>query len=761
MNRLRTIPRYAVATCSLTFLVLGCGASASRPAPDISPTPTPSIPADSVQPVIPEPPPAAPPPLRVPLVLDTVRAGRFDNGKMWTFEYPPLDYFREAYGFAPDEAWFEHARLGALRLSNCSASFVSPNGLVMTNHHCGRESVTQVSAEGEELLDNGFYASSLAEERPVEDFYADQLIAIVDVSAEVDAALEGVMTDAARTAAREQVTEQIDERITEEHGGEDAGIEVDVISLWNGAKTSAYVFKRYTNLRLVMAPELQMGFFGGDPDNFTYPRYALDISFFRVYDENGEPLRSDHYFKWSEEGVEEGDAVFIIGNPGSTSRLQTVSQLEFRGAVGDKAILELFGSRAAALQAFYDEDPEAGDAIDLRNTIFGLLNSEKAYGGIVKGLQDPVTVARKRAAERTFRAAIERDPVLQQKYGDLFDRMARIQEQKRDLGDDYGAFLALGNPNFTSSTLMRAIFAVQHLRGSAAGAPAAALAGVAQQMGGVAQQPQGMQQRLLAARLSDMKRHLGESDPTVDQILQGRSPEDAAAATVELSMLADSARAVQSLSDGSLTMDDPAVQMVSAFLQRLGAYQGRFGNLNQQEQEVAFALGRAHFDVDSTTVPPDATFSLRVADGVVKSYEYNGTRAPVYTTFYGLYDHYHSYGAGTEWDLPERWLNPPATFDLSTPLNFISTVDIIGGNSGSPVLNTDLEIVGVVFDGNIESLPGDFIYVPDFNRAVAVDARGILEALDEIYDADRIVLELTTGRLVATEEEADAVRGRE
>ncbi len=692
--------------------------------------------------------------------LDTVQAGRFDNGKMWTFEYPPLDYFREAYGFAPDEAWFEHARLGALRLSNCSASFVSPNGLVLTNHHCGRESVTQVSAEGENLLDNGFYAPSLAEERPVEGFYADQVIEIIDVSEEVDAALEGVIGDQARSAAREQVSGQLTERIAEEHGGEAAGIQVEVISLWNGAKTSAYVFKRYDNIRLVMAPELQMGFFGGDPDNFTYPRYALDISFFRVYDDNDQPLRPEFYFNWSEDGVEEGDAVFMIGNPGSTSRLQTVSELEFRGEIGDPAILALYGSRADALQAFYDADSVTGEALDLRNEISSLRNSEKAYGGIVQGLQDPVMIARKRDAERQFRAAVAADPALQQQYGDLFERMTGIQEQKGNLSDAYGAFLALGSPAFTSSILLRGIWAFQYVQGRAGGAPAAALAGVEQQMRGVGDQPAGMQERLLAARLSDMQRYLGDDDQAVRQILRGRSPEQAAAAIVTQSMLADSAGAVQAMANGSLTLTDPAVAMVAAFLQRFGMYQNQFSTLNQQEQEVAFSLGRARFDVDGTSIPPDATFSLRIADGVVSGYEYNGTRAPVYTTFYGLYDRYYSHGAGSLWDLPERWANAPATFDRSTPMNFVSTADIIGGNSGSPVLNTDLEIVGVVFDGNIESLPGDFIYVPDVNRAVTVDSRGILEALDEIYDADRIVLELTTGTMAATEQEADRVRGR-
>ena len=289
------------------------------------------------------------------LLIDTVtaapmvagaeaEAGRFDNGKMWTFEYPPMEYFAETYGFAPDSAWFQRARLGALRLPNCTASFVSPAGLVLTNHHCARESVSQVSEEGETLLDDGFYAETLADERPVEDLYLDQLIAIVDVTAEVDAAPE---------AERDSVTEQISERISAQHRGTDSVV-VEMISLWNGAKTSAYVFKRFTDLRLVLAPELNMGAFGHDPDNFTYPRYSLDMSFFRVYDDTGEPYEPEFYFSWSQESVGEGDAVFMIGNPGSTSRLQTVAELEFRRDVGDKSTLEFITNRVNVLQSFID-----------------------------------------------------------------------------------------------------------------------------------------------------------------------------------------------------------------------------------------------------------------------------------------------------------------------------------------------------------------------------------------------------------------------
>lgn len=736
------------------LIVALAGCSASNPPAVVPPTEA-------------APPPAAEETIRVPaeaaetapirgVDLDTVTAGRFDNGKMWTFEYPPLEYFRHTYGFVPDDQWFERAQLGALRLPNCSASFVSPHGLVLTNHHCARESVSQVSADGEKLLDNGFYASTLEGERAIDDIHADQLIEIIDLSAQIDSAYQRNTSQ----ESRQEIRETLGEEIAEARGGEDAGVVVEVIELWNGAKTSAYVFKRHEDVRLVMAPELQLGYFGGDPDNFTFPRYALDMSFLRIYDDDGEPLEPEHFFQWTETGVAEGDAIFIIGNPGSTSRLQTVSELEFRGAVSDKATVAYINSRVAALQSFYDEFPEEAEALDLRNEIFSLLNAQKAYSGMLGGLQDPVTIARRAAAERDFRAAIDKSADPSSKFGGLFDKMERIQNEKRELAAELSAFLGLGNPGLTPGVLLRGIFAFQYLSAQGGGAPSQALEGIMERLESVSHQPRALQERLLAARLADIEQYFGKESDIARELLMGRSADQVAKAIVNESQVADSAAASGALINGMVRMTDPAVRLAAAMLPRFGAFQSRFASLSDEEETVARQLGLARYDVYGSSIPPDATFSLRIADGVVKGYEYNGTVAPAKTTFFGLYDHFHSYGAESDWKLPNRWLNPPASFDLSTPLNFVSTADIIGGNSGSPILNSELELVGVVFDGNIESLPGDYIYVPDRNRAIGVDARGMLEALDEIYDADRLVLELTTGTLASSEEEADRIRRR-
>ncbi|MDE0073974.1 MAG: S46 family peptidase [Gammaproteobacteria bacterium] len=744
---MRTRHTYALAG----LIALACGGGAA-PMPQMATDPPAPERADPVMeadtPAPPAPPAVAVAPPQV-AGLDTVRAGRFDNGRMWTFENPPADYLRDAYGIDADSVWFRRARLGALRIPGCSASFVSGDGLVLTNHHCAREHISAVSREGESLLDDGFYAESMEEERAIEEFEADRLIAIRDVTAEMDAALEGINEPQARSQARASAEEEIAARISEEYGGEDAGFEVEMVSLYNGGRTSAYVFRRYTDVRMVMAPELSVGYFGGDPDNFTYPRYALDFTFLRVY-EDGDPLdTSDNFFRWSETGVESGDAVFMVGNPGSTSRIQTVAELEFRRDVSDKGLLAFVNNRIDALEAFYDMDPEAGEAMDLRNTIFSLINTQEAYGGILRGLHDPVILAKRRDQERAFQEALEADPELAEEYGGLIAQIAELQERKALVAGGFGSFLAFASPDYESAVLSRALFAFQYANGSRAGAPAEALEGVMTSLSEVPGQPAALQELLLAARLRDISASYGPDSPLATSVLGGRSPEDVAASIVAESVLADSAGAVDAVRSGTAGMGDPAMLLLGALISGIGPFQQALGPISAEEEQIAAALGRARFEVYGTDVPPDATFSLRIADGVVSEYEYNGTFAPVVTTFYGLYDRHYSHMAGGtgdgEWDLPGRWLDPPGDPDLSTPINFVSTNDIIGGNSGSPLVNAELELVGLAFDSNTEGLSGEYIFLTDRARAVSVDVRGILEALEEVYLADRIVEELRSG----------------
>ncbi len=762
----RIVRTWTLPALGLVALLSACGGGGPQPAAPAAPAPqaspgartgtdiptvrTDTAPGQSVQPVA--------KPMVYGVDLDTVHAGKFDQGKMWTFEFPPTDYFAETYGFHPDSAWFAKARLGALRIPGCSASFVSPNGLVMTNHHCAREFVTQVQKNGEDFLKDGFYAKNLADEREIHDFTADQLIDIVDVTHEVDGKLDAVAMPA-RGTARDSVLDSIKTRITEERGGEDAGVFVEMVSLYAGARTEAYVFHRYTKAKLVMAPEVQIGFFGGDPDNFTYPRYNLDFSFFRLYDDQGAPLHTDHYFHVATKGMSEGDAVFVVGNPGSTSRLQTVAELEFRRDVSDRGVLELLRSRMEVLKDFMESHPDVAKSRDLENGYFELSNSEKAYAGQIRGMEDPLILARRRDAQKKFEQALAADSALEAQYGDLDHRMAELQDQKRQRKEGFGAFLALTSGNMASATLYRALMAFQILNARRGGAPEDQVDGLVEEFKKVPDQPDELDEGYMAARFRDFIHYYGQDAPFVQSILQGRSPEGAASTIEQGSVLADSAKAVAAIEADQVQLTDPALQVVRGYLPEFIQFQQGVSQVFPEEAEVSAQLGRARFAVYGTTVPPDATFSLRIADGVVKGYPYNGTIAPWHTTLYGMYDRHFSFaGSGRDdWALPPRWLPVPNGLDLSTPLDFVFTADIIGGNSGSPVLNKDLDVVGIVFDGNIESLPGDYIYLPEINRAVAVDVRGILSALDVVYDVDRIVLEIKTGKLVATEAEADRV----
>lgn len=675
------------------------------------------------------------------------QAGEYDNGKMWTFDYPPAEHIAATYDFTPDAAWFEKARLGALRLPNCTASFVSPYGLVMTNHHCGRGSVAQVAEEGETLLDDGFMATDLVDERPVPGLYVDQLVAIEDVTDEVYAAVNEAETDAEKASARQEAIAAAQARIEEGLG---EGFVVQIINLYNGGRYSAYTFRRFDDMRLVMAPELQLGYFGGDTDNFTYPRYALDMTFFRVYVDD-EPYQPDYYFEWSKTGLEEGDAIFVVGNPGSTLRLETVAQLEFRRDVQEKFLLEILNSRIGALEAYYEEEPSDG----LRNQIFSLKNAQKLYGGRVKGLNDPLIMAKRRDTEDTFLADLDAkygDQLtsdVPQPYSTLVSDLAKIQDQKREFTAEFGAFLSFfPNSSLASPTMQRAAAAVRLIQARDRGEDIAPFQSA---LMSVPDRGDGIDRRFFEERLNDFVAYMGE---------QGVLAEMDAGAVTDAVWSGSALLDMENLDVDALTMDDPALAVLAPYMASYADFQSAFAGLAGQEQELNAQHGRARFEVYGTTRPPDATFSLRIADGVVASYEYNGSKAPPFTTYHGLYNRHFSHTRAMdptgEFRLPDRWLNAPASFDRATPVNFVSTNDIIGGNSGSPVLNENLEVVGLVFDGNIESLPSAFIYQTEVSRTVSVDARGMLEALDHVYDMDRVVLELTDHILIATEAEADA-----
>lgn len=694
---------------------------------------------------VPAPAPQATEPAPVTLLptFEPVPSSILDNGRMWTFEHAPVEYFAETYNFDPDDAWFERARLGALRLPGCSASFISPNGLVMTNHHCVRDQITQIGREGERTLDDGFYAVTLSDERMIEEYYLDQLIDIRDLT---DLILDEV--DSAPIEQQAQVRSQVIQRVQAELSAEfdeSENIVVQVVSLFNGGRYSAYFFRRYFDIRMVMAPELQIGYYGGDADNFTYPRYNLDMTFMRVYEDDA-PLRTPFFFPFATQGVESGDGVFVIGNPGSTTRLNTVAQLTYAGQFQLDIIHRFLFHTLNSLDAIFELDPDTEEAQQLRNTIFSLRNAEKLYGGQVLAHRDPFLMGRRTDNENNFVAALRNDENLAAEFIPIIERMAEIQEQKAALAP-YPYIMSIGmqpNSALSSALLQRALVAYrlkhqdldEETRSRAAGAIAA-----------VQDKDPAHEVLLIENHLHYLADLHGENSPYLARILNGREKADLARYLVENSALATQETAAAFAASDFDSWSDPALDYFMVFGSTLLDNTMTFQMLGQEENQLQTRLGRGWFAVYGTSIPPDATFSPRIADGIVAGYEYNGTIAPAYTTFYGMYDRHHSHNTDPQWALPERWATPTPSLNLATPLNFVSTNDIIGGNSGSPVVNTRLEIVGLAFDGNVESMGSSTLILDDRSaRAVSVDSRGMLEALRHVYRADRLVREIEDAR---------------
>jgi len=708
----------------LLFLLTACAAPQQTTAPQVE------------EPVVQEVPESLLP------EYEPVPSSILDNGRMWTFEYAPADYFAETYDFNPDEEWFEHARMSAVRLPNCSGSFVSDMGLVMTNHHCARNLITQIGQEGESTLDNGFYASTLSDERKIDDYYVDQLIEIRDVSEEILAEVDAVPLDM-QPQVRQEAIARVQAEITEEVA-EFGDRQVQVVSLFNGGRYSAYIFRRFTDIRMVVAPELQIGYFGGDSDNFTYPRYNLDMTFYRVY-VDGEPYEPEFYFPFADEGVEEGDGVFMIGNPGRTTRLNTVAQLTYAGTYDLPFRTSLFTRIIEGLEAYFEYDSTTPAAQQLRNTIFGLKNSQKLLGGQIEAHNDEYLMGRRVDNEQNFIDALNESPELRNTYIPIIERIAEIQEEKAALAPYSYLSLGIAPNSFASAALLqRAYFYTMMERIENDEERKSALMN---QIQSIQDKPEFLEKQMIITHLNFLADGLGADHPYLMEITGGQSYEDVADRLVENSGFATAEQTKELLENPEEATSDPAVAYFKTFGDPLFENRGRLQELSQEESELQTRLGRGWFAVYGTSIPPDATFSLRIQDGVVDGYEYNGTVAPAYTTFYGLYDRHHSHTGEPEWALPERWATPSSTMDLSTPVNFVSTNDIIGGNSGSPVVNIDLQVVGLAFDGNVESMGSSTFILDDRSaRAVSVDVRGMLEALRRVYDATRIVEELEGSR---------------
>ncbi|HEY3287757.1 MAG TPA: S46 family peptidase [Gemmatimonadaceae bacterium] len=682
--------------------------------------------------------PAAKAPAAAAALVQTGPGGWIKEfGTMWTFDAPPMDYWKGRYGFEPTKEWLEHVRLSAVRIPGCSASFVSDNGLVMTNHHCARGCITAVSPKDTSYQEAGFTSAKLEDEKKCPGMYADQLVGTEDVTAKVRAAVTSKKT-------AEQV-EQRDKAINDIQAAcSVGGLTCQVVTFYQGGKYSLYRYKRYIDVRLVMAPEEGTSFFGGDPDNFTYPRYDLDLTLLRVY-ENNAPFKAPHYLKWNAKGAGEGELTFVVGNPGSTGRLLTMAQMEFLRDYQYPFQLANYKAQIAFFKALVAQS-EANKRM-YENTVFGLENSQKAVTGYNAGLIDKNIMAKKAAFEKDFRARILGKPDLAGKYGKSWDNIAAAQ---KELGS---FFVAQQFQGFAGSTLLNLAAGIvripeqeklaDSLRLQAYRGPG--LARAKGQIGASMPVDVAMDKQLLAMQFERALKALGPNDPFVKLALNGKAPAEAAAALLDNTTLTK-VEARKALLDGGAAAVAASTDPLIVFARQVNPMATRHSmramKLNTTISANVELVGQAIYAAYGESLPPDATFTLRITDGVVAGFPYNGTIAPYKTSIYGLYGRSAEFDNKPPFQLAPRWVNARTAVDMTTPINFTSTHDIIGGNSGSPVINARAEVVGLVFDGNIESLPNRFIFTDDVARTVAVHTAGITEALKKVYGLPRITQEL-------------------
>jgi len=662
-----------------------------------------------------------------------------DEG-MWTFDNPPLKQLKDKYNFTPTPQWLDHLRLSCVRLNDGgSGSFVSPHGLLLTNHHVALGQLQKNSSPEHDYVKDGFYAATPDQEMKSPDLEVNVLVSTENVTDRVNAAVKGAKNTEEEFAKRKAVIADIERESTEK-----TGLRSDVVTLYSGGQYWLYRYKKYTDVRLVFAVEQQIAFYGGDPDNFTYPRYDLDMALFRVY-ENGKPIDSKDYLKWNPKGADDGELVFVSGHPGSTQRLDTDAALRFTRDEIQPYIIESLKRRIAVLKDYSARGAE--QARQAATTIFSLENSLKALQGRQDGLTDPKIMEKKHTEEEDFRGKVNANPEWKKDYASawtmeedaLQKAKPRIKEQFFRALDSQLATLAVQIVTYVAEIKKPDGERLQGFHDSQ-------LDSLKHRLFSPAPIYPEMEIARMTSALEADQKELGPNDPWVKAVLNGQSPKDVANQLITHTKLADPAVRKALIDGGQAAVDasnDPMIVMARRIdpirREQIKWFEDNVQSVSERAGEL---LGRARFAVYGTNAYPDATFTLRLSYGQVQGYPMNGTIAPSKTTFYGLYDRAASFNYKPPFDLPQRYTDGKNKIDLATSFNFVTTNDIIGGNSGSPVVNRAGEIVGLIFDGNIESLVGDFIYDSYQNRAVAVHTAAMTEAMKKLYSAQKLVDEL-------------------
>ncbi len=696
---------------------------------------------------------------------DTVKSQKLDTGKMWTFEFPPFDYLEKTYGFKATQEWFDDVRLSALRIPGCTASFVSEDGLIMTNNHCSKGTRRQVQKEGEDLASTSFFAPTLADERKVPNYTAEQLVMLKDVTKEVLSALQNGKDEKEKIALRDEKMKELKDQYEKE-----TKLKCDVISYYNGSLFFVQGFKTYNDVRLVFQPEEQIASYGGDPDNFTYPRYDLDCTFLRIYGDDGKPIKSEHYFKWSQNGAANGELVFTVGNPGSTNRLRTVAQLEYLRDIQYRNSAYLSDNIYNRLEQLKSVSPKNADEYERARLAFS--NGWKSTVNTYKALNDPYLLARKKDFEKKLQKVVFNDPELNKQYGHVWKTIETTRNELRKIEPKLAAYsINPQNTQYFSRYLQIANALVSYAKYQmlpeekkkelAAQSQRAGGFGGGQRGGGN-QQP-GFRDNLypdnfdsileeakLEINIDYITMNLGKNDAAVVKIFGSKAGKDAAKSLIAKSLFKDKTT-VQELfkktPEEILALDDPFIQFYARSYDQLELLRTQQREIMDTENIAFGLLGQILYKTYGTSITPDANRTLRISDGIMKGYDYNGTIAPVKSTYFGLYDRFFGFEGKYPFNLPTRWQTVPKDFELNTPFNFVATNDIVGGNSGSAVINKNAEVIGLAFDGNIESLQGNFIYLPTYNRTVAVDSKGMYEAIKKVYKFDRLADELKDGKM--------------